>query len=133
VVWRGGTKIQAHTGDEHSAIIVVLPRHNKRVIDLMGYGCGDTSPDNVVGYATHNGKLSEAPGPTVDGQATDVVTWIVNPGDQVWVTKEEFYISKTSNLIIASKGYHGDGLVEDSTWQITVNPTVPYSTFDIGG
>jgi len=61
------------------------------------------------------------------------VTWIVNPGDQVWVTKEDFFISKTSHLIIETKGYHGDALVEDTTWQITVNPTVPYSTFDIGG
>ena len=132
-VWRGGTKVQAHEGGEHSAIIVVLPRHNKRVIDLMGYGCGDTSPDTVVGYTTHNGKLSEAAGPTINGEATDDVTWIVNPGDQVYVTKEDFFISKTSHLIIASKGYHGDELDEDSTWQITVNPTVPYSTFDIGG
>jgi len=133
VVWRGGTKIQAHSGDEHSAIIVVLPRHNKRVIDLMGYGCGDTTPDNVVGYTTHNGKLSEAAGPTIDGQATDDVTWVVNPGDQVWVNKEDFFISKTTHLIIASKGYHADQLVEDSTWQITVNPGLKYSTFDIGG
>lgn len=132
-VWRGGTKVQAHEGGEHKAIIVVLPRHNKRVIDLMGYGCGDTTPDNVVGYTTHNGKLSEAAGPTIDGQATDDVTWVVNPGDQVYVTKEDFFISKTSHLIIATKGYHGDELDEDSTWQITVNPTVPYSTFDIGG
>jgi hypothetical protein len=132
-VWRGGTKVQAHEGGQHSAIIVVLPRHNRRVTDLMGYGCGDTTPDNVVGYTTHNGKLSEAAGPTVAGQETDDVTWIVNPGDQVWVTKEDFFISKTSHLIIETKGYHGDALVEDTTWQITVNPTVPYSTFDIGG
>jgi hypothetical protein len=132
-VWRGGTKVQAHEGGEHSAIIVVLPRHNKRVIDLMGYGCGDTTPDNTVGYTTHNGKLTEAAGPTIGGEATDDVTWIVNPGDQVYVTKEDFFISKSSHLIVASKGYHGDALVEDSTWTITVNPTVPYSTFDIGG
>jgi len=132
-VFRGGTKVQAHEGGEHSAIIVVLPHHNKRVTDLMGYGCGDTTPDNVVGYTTHNGKLSEAPGPTIDGQATDDVTWIVNPGDQIYVTKEDFYISKTSHLIIASKGYHGDELVEETTWNITVNPGVKFSAFDIGG
>jgi hypothetical protein len=132
-VYRGGTKVQAHEGGEHSAIIVVLPHHNKRVTDLMGYGCGDTTPDNVVGYTTHNGKLSEAAGPTIDGQATDDVTWIVNPGDQIYVTKEDFFISKTSHLIIASKGYHGDDLVEETTWNITVNPGVKFSTFDIGG
>jgi hypothetical protein len=132
-VWRGGTKVQAHEGGEHSSIIVVLPRHNKRVVDLMGYGCGDTTPDNVVGYATHNGKLSEAAGPTIGGNPTDDVTWIVNPGDQIYVTKEDFYIDKTTHLIVASKGYHGDTLVEDTTWNIQVNPTVPYSTFDIGG
>jgi hypothetical protein len=132
-VWRGGTKIQAHEGGEHAAIIVVLPRHNQRVTDLMGYGCGDTTPDNVVGYATHNGKLSEAAGPTIGGNATDDVTWIVNPGDQIYVTKEDFFIDKTTHLIVASKGYHGDALVEDSTWAITVNPGVKYSVFDIGG
>jgi hypothetical protein len=132
VLWRGGTKIQAHTGDEHSAIIVVLPRHNRRVVDLVGIGCGDTMPDYIVGYATHNGTLSEAPGPTIDGQATDDVTWTLNPGDQFWVTKEHFFISKASHLIVATKGYHGDDAIEESQWQITVNPVVPYSTFDLG-
>ncbi len=131
-VYRGGLKVQAHEGGEHAAIIVVLPHHNKRVTDLMGYGCGDTTPDNVVGYATHNGKLSEAPGPTIGGQPTDDVTWIVNPGDQIYVTKEDFFISKTSHLIIESRGYHGDQVVEDTTWNITVNPGVKYSEFDIG-
>jgi len=132
-VWRGGMKVQAHEGGQHSAIIVVLPRHNRRVTDLMGYGCGDVTPDNVVGYATHNGKLSEAAGPAINGNPTDDITWILNPGDQLYITKEDFFIDKTTHLIVASKGYHGDALVEDSTWQIQVNPTVPYSTFDIGG
>jgi hypothetical protein len=131
VVWRGGTKVQAHEGGEHAAIVVVLPRHNKNLVDLMGYGCGDVSPDNILGYTTHNGKLSEAPGPTIDGQATDDVTWIVNPGDAVYLTRAEFFISKTTHLLIATHGFHGDTQVEDSTWQITVNPGVKFSTFDI--
>jgi hypothetical protein len=61
------------------------------------------------------------------------VTWIVNPGDQIYVTKEDFFISKNSHLIIASKGYHGDDLVESTDWTITVNPGLKYSVFDIGG
>jgi hypothetical protein len=132
-LWRGGGKIQAHEGGEHAAIIVVLPRHNRRVTDLMGYGCGDTSPDFVVGYTSQHGTLTEAPGPTINGEPTDDVTWTVAPGDQIYVTKEDFFISKNSHLIIASKGYHGDDLVEQTDWTITVNPGLKYSVFDIGG
>ena len=50
---------------------MVLPRHNKRVTDLLGFGCGDTTPDRVVGYSERNGKLTEAAGPTIDGVATN--------------------------------------------------------------
>jgi hypothetical protein len=133
VLWRGGTKVQAHEGGEHSAIIVVLPRHNKHVTDLVGFACGDTTPDNVVGYVTHNGKLTEAPGPTIDGQDTDDVTWIVNPGDQIHTTKTDFFISKTTHLIIATTSYAGDAVVEHTTWNIQVqDPPVPYSVFDFG-
>jgi hypothetical protein len=132
-VWRGGDKIQAHEGGEHKDIIVVLPRHNRRVTDLLGHGCGDTSPDMIVGYTTHNGKLSEAPGPTIGGEATDDVTWLVNPGDMVRESKEDFFISKTTHLIVATKGYRGADLVEDSTWKIQVDPGVKFSAFDIGG
>jgi len=131
-VWRGGDKVQAHEGGQHKDIIVVLPRHNKRVTDLLGHGCGDTAPDLIVGYATHNGKLNETTGPTIDGEPTDDVTWLVNPGDQIQESKEDFFISKVSHLIVATKGYRGDALVEDSTWKIQVDPGVKFSTFDIG-
>ena len=132
-VWRGGNKVQAHEGGEHKDIIVVLPRHNKRVTDLLGFGCGDTTPDRVVGYSERNGKLTEAAGPTIDGVATDDVTWIPNPGDMVKTTKSDFFISKTTHLIVATKSYSGDKIVEDSKWSIQVNPGVKYSAFDIGG
>ena len=132
-VWRGGDKVQAHEGGEHKDIIVVLPRHNKRVTDLLGYGCGDTTPDRIVGYTQRNGKLTEAAGPTIGGVATDDVTWIPNPGDMGKSTKSDFLISKTTHLIVATKSYYGDKIVEDSTWNIQVDPGVKYSAFDIGG
>jgi len=131
-IWRGGNKVQAHEGGEHKDIIVVLPQHNKHVTDLLGFGCGDTTPDRIVGYTTHNGKLTEAAGPTINGEATDDVTWIPNAGDMVKLTKTDFFISKVSHLLVASKSYVGDALVADAQWTIQVNPGVPFSTFDIG-
>jgi len=132
VIWRGGGKVQAHEGGEHSAIIVVVPRHNRRVTDLVGYGCGDTTPDSVVGYVTHNGKLSEAPGPTINGEATDDVTWTVNPGDNLYITKLDLMISKTSHLIVATNSSNNGTPVEQTAWTIQVDPPVPYSVFDFG-
>ena len=61
------------------------------------------------------------------------MTWVPNPGDRVRVAKEEFYISKTTHLIVETKGYYGadNKLVEESMWNIQVDPGLKYSVFDI--
>jgi hypothetical protein len=130
VVWRGGTKVKAHEGGEHSAIVVVLPRHSPRVTDYLGYGCGDTVPNQMVNYTEAHGKLVETAGPTVDGEATDLVTWTIAPGDFIKQTKEEFYISKTSHLPVMTKGYKGDVNNEETHYTWTLNPGLPFSLFD---
>jgi hypothetical protein len=77
--------------------------------------------------------MSEAPGPTVDGVATDAVTMIPSdPAKSRNLTKETILLSRTTHLPVEHMGWEGDKLVEQEMFtDQKINPGLPHDTFEM--
>jgi len=132
-VWHGGDKVKGHLGGLLAGIKLVISEHDARATDIRGKTIEAANFAWMIDGFNHYGKLSEAPGPPVDGVETDAVTMI--PDDPAKVrnlTKETLLISRTSHLPVRHLGYEGDKLVEQETFSDQViNPGLPLSTFDM--
>lgn len=133
IVWRGGSKIQAHPGDKYSAVVVVLDRTNPRVTDAVGFGCGQTSFDQIRDFFLAHGTVTEAAGPSIGGVATTAET--LTPTDvkaDYNMTKQVMYLSATSHLPLENIGYVGDKVVLDAKYSdIKLNPGLANSVFNL--
>ena len=114
VVWKGGDKVKGHDGGFLSGIKLTLDIHNGRVVSLRGDTIDSgTIPGMLDRFKTIKGEVSEAPGPTLDGQATDVVTLkVADPTTDTGITKEQLFLSRTTHLPLRRLRYVGDLLVK---------------------
>lgn len=114
VVWKGGDKVKGHDGGFLSGIKLTLDIHNGRVVSLRGDTIDSgTIPAMLDRFKTIKGDVTEAPGPAIEGQATDEVTLkVADPSSDGGVTKEQLFLSRTSHLPLRRMRYVGEALVK---------------------
>jgi len=128
-VWRGGDKVLVRPPGLLSRFVLALDRNDTHVVDARGRGCGQTTLENFATDFAEGGTLAEAPGPDIEGSATDVVTWVRTAGG-AGDTKKELFIAKATHLPVESKEFVGDKLVASAFYKdIRLDVGLPYSTF----
>ena len=133
-VWHGGDQVKGHQGGFLSGIKLVISIHDGRATDLRGKTIDAAFYPSIIAAMDGNGgKMTEEPGPTVDGAATDSVVLIPSDPSKVrGLTKDVIVISRTTHLPVEHMGYQGAQLVEDEKFtDVKLNPGLPESTFEM--
>ena len=117
--WRGGDKIRGHQGGLLSGMHMVIDIHDPRAASLRGDNLEVASFEwEIKHYETTPGTLSEAPGPTIDGQATTQVTLVVtDPKSNANVSKDVLFIGNDKHLPVRRQQYVGAALVKTETFK----------------
>jgi outer membrane lipoprotein-sorting protein len=117
--WRGGDQIRGHQGGLLSGMHMMISIHDPRAASLRGDNLEVASFEwQMKHFETTPGTLSEAPGPTIDGQATTAVTLLVtSPKDNGNVSKDVLYIGKDKHLPVRREQYVGSTLVKTETFK----------------
>jgi outer membrane lipoprotein-sorting protein len=132
-VWHGGDKVKGHQGGFLAGIKLVISENDPRATDLRGKTIEAAFFPWMIAGFEKSGKLSEAPGPTIDGVETDAVTLIPDdPAKERNLTKETILLSRTTHLPVQHLGYEGDKLVEQETFsEEKINVGLPKETFEM--
>ncbi len=132
-VWHGGDKVKGHQGGFLSGIKLVISENDSRATDIRGKTIESAFFPWMIEGFEKGGKMSEAPGPTVDGVATDAVTMIPSdPAKSRNLTKETILLSRTTHLPVEHMGWEGDKLVEQEMFtDQKINPGLPHDTFEM--
>jgi len=117
--WSGGDKIHGHQGGILSMIHITSDINDARAVSLRGDNLEVTSfPWEIKHFETFPGTLSEADGPTIDGQATTAVTLTVaDPKANKNVSRDVLYIGKERHLPLRREQYVGSQLVKTETYK----------------
>jgi hypothetical protein len=122
--WHGGDQVKGHQGGFLSGIKMMIPKSDPRATSLRG----DQIEVASFGYDLDHfmntpGTLSEAPGPTLDGQATTAVTLTPSPAEANGVTREVLDISNSTHLPVKREQYVGAALVKSEEFKdVKLNP-----------
>lgn len=131
-VWTGGERVKAHMGGILAGAVAIVRRNDPRATDTLGYGCGETTPDQIATYWSTHGTLTETVGPTIGDVATGLVTWVPEPNYPIDIDREELFISKATHLPIESTGYKAGKIVEHSTYvDVRTDTGVPDAAFNV--
>jgi outer membrane lipoprotein-sorting protein len=118
VLWDGGDTVRGHEGGFLKMIVLTLNIHNPRVTSMRGATIEQgTFPWQVEHLKTIKGRMSAEPGPIIDGDATDVLSVEgIDPALEQGMTKELYFISRSSNLLLRFQGFEGAQLVRESDY-----------------
>jgi hypothetical protein len=113
LVWAGGDTMQAHRG---SGLMASCKRtfalNDPRVTTIRGSSIDQLSFDAFLSPAQQTpGAVSQAPGPTIDGSATDAVTLAPSASESNGLTREVVDVSEVTHLPVRVLGYEGSVLV----------------------
>jgi len=114
VVWLGGDKVKAHRGGLLSVIHLTLDIHDSQVLSLRGDAIDTaTVPAMLAEFDRIKGTTTEAPGPQIDGAATDVVTLdVADPSTDKGITRTVLYLSQATHLPVRRERFVGAQLVK---------------------
>jgi len=130
--WHGGDSVLGHQGGLLHGIKMNVSINDSRAVSLRGDNITAGIFGNMLAtYQSNIGAVSEAPGETIDGAATDMVTLkIANPAANKNVSRDVLYLSKTTRLPVRRMRYEGDKLVKQEDFvNLKVNPGLKDSDF----
>jgi hypothetical protein len=115
ILWTGGTTVKAHRSGLASAFSQTLSLHDPKMTTIRGSSIDQLSFSQILEHAQNTaGKLSQGPGPLVNGVATDAVTLIpTNPATNAGYTREVIDISRLTHFPLRIEGYEGSTLVRE--------------------
>jgi outer membrane lipoprotein-sorting protein len=115
ILWTGGTTVSAHRSGLASAFHETLSLHDPKVTTIRGSSIDELGFGQILAHARGTaGKLSQGPGPMINGVATDAVTLIpTNPAADAGYTREIIEISRLTHFPLRVVGYQGPTLVRE--------------------
>jgi outer membrane lipoprotein-sorting protein len=122
--WHGGDQVKGHQGGLFSGVKLIISKSDPRATSLRGDQIDVASFGfDLDHFLNTPGTLSEAPGPTVQGQATTAVTLAASPAEPNGVTKEVLDISATTHLPVKREQFAGAALVKSEEFKdLKLNP-----------
>jgi outer membrane lipoprotein-sorting protein len=113
LVWDGGSTMQAHRGSGLMASFKkTFALDDPRVTTVRGSTIDQLSFDAFLTHAQQTpGAVSQAPGPPIDGTATDAVTLVPSNSESNGLTLEVVDVSQATHLPMRVLGYEGSVLV----------------------
>lgn len=113
-VWNGGDTISGHKGGILSMIHLTLNIHDPQATSLRGDTIESAGFDYAIKhYLGTPGTMSESAGPTIDGQATTVVTLAVSdPSKNGNISKDVVYLSNAKHLPLRREEFVGAKIVK---------------------
>jgi outer membrane lipoprotein-sorting protein len=114
LAWDGGSSVVAHHGSGLAAMFKkTISLHDPLVTTLQGSSIDQLSFGAILAHGQQGaGTLSESPGETIDGVATNAVTLTVaDPATDTGLTRETVELSTLTNLPMRVLGYEGSALV----------------------
>ncbi len=117
-VWTGGDKVSGHQGGFLSGIHLKVDLHDGRATSLRGYTIPDGLAQNIVAlYTDVKGELTQTPGGTVGGVATDLLTLkVADPASNGGVTEQRMYLSQATHWPVRNTFYAGTTIVLDQSF-----------------
>jgi outer membrane lipoprotein-sorting protein len=117
-VWHGGDTISGHKGGMLSLVHLTLNIHDGQATSLRGDTIESAGFDfQIKHFLATLGTMSEAPGPTIDGQATTTVTLAVaDPSKNGNVSKDVLHLSNGKHLPLRREEYVGASLVKSENY-----------------
>jgi outer membrane lipoprotein-sorting protein len=112
--WHGGDTVSGHHGGLLSGIHLTKSIHDRDTTSLRGdVLTSDAYDTELKHFADTAGTLAESAGPSIDGQATTVVTLVVaDPKANANVSKDVLFLSNASHLPLGRDQYVGQLLVK---------------------
>ncbi|HME82529.1 MAG TPA: hypothetical protein VKF82_10660 [Candidatus Eremiobacteraceae bacterium] len=114
LVWSGGSTVVAHMGTGLTAMFKrTFPLHDPQVTTIRGASIDQLSFSAILAHGLRTaGPITQKPGPTISGIATDTVTLIPSQSaNDTGLTREVVEISRTTHFPVAVLGYAGQTLV----------------------
>ena len=113
LLWTGGTTLSAHRSGLEAAFKETLSLHDPKVTTIRGSSIDELSFSQILAHAQQTpGKISQGPGLTINGVATDAVTLIpTDPAADAAYTREIIEISRITHFPLRIMGYQGPTLV----------------------
>jgi hypothetical protein len=114
LAWDGGSSVVAHHGSGLAAMFKkTVSLHDPLVTTLQGSSIDQLSFGAILAHGQQAaGTLSETPGETIDGVATNAVSLTVaDPATNGGLTREVVELSTLTNLPMRVLGYQGSALV----------------------
>ena len=113
ILWTGGTTVSAHRSGLTSVFKETLSLHDPKVTTIRGSSIDQLSFSHILAHARGTaGKISQGPGPMINGVATDAVTLVpTNPAANAGYTREIIQISRLTHFPLRIVGYQGPTLV----------------------
>ena len=131
--WQGGHKLKGHLGGDVSHIKQVVPDTDPKTTDVRGLPMYAGYFPWIIDRFNEAGTITAAPGPTMDGVATDVVT--ITGGDpkkQFGFTKNVMTLSSTTHLPLVNDGFTGDRRTLHAVFsEYVINPNLPITAYQI--
>jgi hypothetical protein len=124
VFWDGGETVRGHEGGFLKMIVLTLDIHNPRVTSMRGATIEQgTFPWQVEHLKSIKGHMSAEPGPVIDGDGTDILAVDgIDPAQEQGMSKELYFISRSTNLLVRFQGFDGSELVRQSDYtEVKVN------------
>ena len=117
-VWNGGDRVSGHQGGMLAFIHLKVGLHDSRAVSLRGYTIPEGLLQNEVDkYKDVKGDLTQRPGPSIDGVATDEVDLkVADPAANDGVTRMALYLSKETHFPVRQVRWDGEKIVADETF-----------------
>ena len=131
-VWHGGDTVLGHQGGLFHGVKMNISLNDGRAVSLRGDNMTVGIFGNILAYyQSQASALTEGPGETIDGAATDMVTLkIANPAANKNVSRDVLYLSKATHLPVRRVKYEGDALVKQEDFvNVKLNPGLKDSDF----
>ena len=131
-VWHGGDTVRGHQGGFLHGIQMNVSINDGRAVTLRGDTINTASFGFILGvFQSGIGTVTEGPGETIDGAATDTVSMkITNPSTNKNVTRDVIYLSKSTHLPVRRMRYEGDTMVKQEDFvNVKLNPGLKDSDF----
>ncbi len=131
-LWHGGHKLRGHLGGDLNHLKAIVADTDPKTTDVRGLPMYAAWFPWIIDRFDEAGTITAAPGPTINGVATDLIT--VTGGDpkkQFGFTKNVMTLSSVTHLPLINDGYTGDKITLHAEFMnYVINPGLPVSTFD---
>ncbi len=133
-VWRGDSSVRGHWGGFLSIFRLTIGLHDPHATSLRGDSIDALSFFEIYRHVTTTkGELQEAPGPTIDGAATEALVLLPSiPAENDGITREVLYLSRATHLPIRRQCFEGETLVKDQQFvDLEINPGLTDGNFTL--